>query len=155
MSQHPVHHATFAITRDFEAPVARLWGAFARQDLKDRWFGAHGDAVVITERTFDFRPGGRETAVGHWKTGTVSNFQSTYHDIVEGQRIVYVYDMFVNDWKMSVSLATIEVEARGSGSRLTITEQGAFFGEEGAKHAAGRAQGTAQLMGMLGDSLVD
>ena len=72
MSQHPVHHATFAITRDFEAPAARLWGAFARQDLKDRWFGAHGDAVVITERTFDFRPGGRETAVGHWKTGMVS-----------------------------------------------------------------------------------
>lgn len=155
MSQQSVHHATFTITRDFEAPAARVWGAFAREDVKARWFGAHGDAVVITERIFDFRPGGRETAVGHWKTGMVSNFQATYHDIVEGQRIVYVYDMLVNDWKMSVSLATIEVEARGSGSRLTITEQGAFFGEDAAKNAAGRAQGTTQLMGMLGASLVD
>ena len=150
-----VHHATFTLTRDFDAPAARLWGAFAREDLKSRWFGAHHDAVDIVERSFDFRPGGRERMVGHWKNGRVTDFQCQYHDILDGERIVYVYDMFVNHWKMSVSLATIEVEARGSGSRVTITEQGAFFGEEGAKNAAGREQGTAALLTMLGASLGD
>ena len=154
MTDAPVHHATFTITRDFDAPAERVWGAFASEDLKARWFGAHADAT-IAERVFDFRPGGRERAVGHWKNGTVTDFQCLYHDILDGVRIVYVYDMYVNHWKMSVSLATIEVEARGTGSRLTVTEQGAFFGEDGAKNATGRAQGTAWLMDLLGATLGD
>ena len=66
-----------------------------------------------------------------------------------------MYDMYVSGWKMSVSLATIEVEARGSRTRLTITEQGAFFGEDGAKNAAGREQETALLLDRLGATLND
>ena len=154
MRNATVHHATFTLTRDLDAAPERVWGAFAREDLKARWFGAH-DGVAIMERSFDFRPGGRERAVGHWKNGIVTDFQCQYHDIVDGVRILYVYDMCVSGWKMSVSLATIEVEARGSRTRLTITEQGAFFGEDGPKNAAGREQGTALLLDKLGATLND
>lgn len=153
MSDHQVHHATFVLTRDFEAPAARVWAAFAREDLKSRWFGAQVSDYTVIERTFDFRPGGQERVAGRWNSGMVSDFRCQYHDIVDGVRIVYVYDMLVSGWKMSVSLATIEVEARGAGSRLTITEQGAFFGEDGARNASGREQGTAQLLELLRASL--
>jgi uncharacterized protein YndB with AHSA1/START domain len=147
-----VHHATFTLTRDLDATPARVWGAFAKEDLKARWFGVNVHATIV-ERSFDFRPGGVERAVGHWKSGLVTDFQCRYHDIVEGARILYVYDMFVNGWKMSVSLATIQVEALGSKTRLTITEQGAFFGEDGKKNATGRELGTASLLDTLAESL--
>ncbi len=155
MNDAQVHHSTFTLTRDFQAPAERLWNAFAREDLKARWFGAQIADYTIVERSFDFRPGGRERVVGHWKSGMISDFQCQYHDILDGVRMVYVYDMFVSGWKMSVSLATVEVEARGAGSRLTITEQGAFFGGDGAKHAAGREEGTAKILEGLAASLAD
>ena len=148
------HHATFSITRELAAPPARVYGAFADIELKSRWFGNHPDCT-IAERTFDFRTGGRERAVGHWKGGRISDFQATYFDITDGKRIVYVYDMYVDHWKMSVSLATIEVEPNGTGSKLTVTEQGVFFGPEGEKNAAGRAQGTGWLMDALEKGLAE
>jgi uncharacterized protein YndB with AHSA1/START domain len=155
MSDTRVHHATFTLTRDLDAPAARVWGAFARQDLKARWLGAQHSDVAVFERSMDFRPGGRERVIGNWKSGLVTDFQCHYFDILEGARITYVYEMFVNGWKMSVSLATIQVEARGAATRLTITEQGAFFGDDGAKNAAGREQGTAGLLDILGANLDD
>ena len=149
-----VHHASFTLTRALDATPERVWGAFANEDLKARWFGVNVHATIV-ERCFDFRPGGSERAVGHWKSGMVTDFQCRYHDIVEGARILYVYDMFVNGWKMSVSLATIQVEAVGAKTQLTITEQGAFFGDDGAKHAKGRELGTASLIDTLAESLND
>jgi uncharacterized protein YndB with AHSA1/START domain len=154
MSDTTVHHATFTVVRDLDARPERVWGAFANEELKSRWFGVNVNATIV-ERSFDFRPGGGERAVGHWKGGLVTDFQCRYHDIVEGARILYVYDMFVNGWKMSVSLATIEVEAHGAGTRLTITEQGAFFGDDGAKHAKGRELGTGSLIDTLAETLND
>jgi len=47
-----------------------------------------------------------------------------YFDIVQNRRIVYCYDMYVNDEKVSVSLATIEFEPAGKGTKLVLTEQG-------------------------------
>lgn len=154
MPENTVHHATFTLTRDLDAAPERVWGAFANEDLKARWFGVNVNATLV-ERSFDFRPGGAERAVGHWKSGMVTDFQCRYHDIVEGARILYVYDMFVNGWKMSVSLATIQIEAAGAKTRLTITEQGAFFGDDGGKHAKGRELGTGSLMDALAASLDD
>ncbi len=139
------HHAHFTLVRDIPQPPARVWGAFADHELKKRWFGARSDLYDITEHTFDFRPGGEERQVGRWHSGMTSDFR--------GRRITYVYEMVVNDWKMSVSLATIEIEPHGDGTRLTVTEQGVFFGEDGAKNAAGRKKGTEGILDGIATSL--
>jgi hypothetical protein len=53
--------------------------------------------------------------------------------------------------KISVSLATIEFEKTGAGTRLTVTEQGAFL--DGYDDAGSRERGTAALLDRLEESL--
>jgi uncharacterized protein YndB with AHSA1/START domain len=57
----------------------------------------------------------------------VHSFNARYQDIVPNERIIYSYDMNLDEKRISVSLATIEFEPAGSGTKLTITEQGAFL----------------------------
>ncbi len=52
--------------------------------------------------------------------------------------------------KLSVSLATVELEPVGAGTRLSITEQGAYL--DGLDDGS-RKHGTAFLMDRLGASL--
>jgi len=47
---------------------------------------------------------------GRWKNGVVSTLDAVYHDIVPEARIVYSYAMHLNEAKISVSLATLELE---------------------------------------------
>jgi uncharacterized protein YndB with AHSA1/START domain len=148
-----VHHATFTLERDLPAAPARVFLAFADKDLKARWFRHPSGEQVVVERSFDFRPGGQERLVGAWPGGRTSDFQCRYYDIVPGERITYVYEMFTNGVKLSVSLATIEVHPRGTGTRLRVTEQGAFLREEGPADAASREEGTAALLDALAASL--
>jgi uncharacterized protein YndB with AHSA1/START domain len=71
---------------------------------------------------------------------------STFHVIVPGQRIVSAYDMHHDATLLSVSLATLELEAAGPRTRLRYTEQGAYF--DG--NPASRQRGTALHLDRLG-----
>ena len=86
----------------------------------------------------DFRVGGRERrrAVGRRRHTT---FDAVYHDIVPNERIVYTYEMHLDDRKISVSLATLQIKPAGAGrTKLSVTEQGAFLdGYDDAARANG------------------
>ncbi len=69
------------------------------------------------------------------------------------QRIVYTYDMHLDDARISVSLATVELEPAGAGTRLIFTEQGVFL--DGYDDAGSREHGTRELLDKLGASLRD
>ena len=84
---------------------------------------------------------------GQWHGGPRSRFESTYTDIVVQQRIVFTYDMWVDDQHMSTSLTTIAVEANGDRTSLTYTEQGVHF--DGLDSAEGREQGTRGILDQL------
>ncbi len=99
----------------------------------------------------DFRVGGREHNSGGRKGGPIHSFNAIYQDIVENQRIIYAYDMHIDDRRISVSLATIELKPEGSGTRLTFTEQGAFL--DGYDDPGDRERGTRLLLDALGKSL--
>jgi uncharacterized protein YndB with AHSA1/START domain len=70
---------------------------------------------------------------------------------VPNERIVYVYEMHVGEPRISVSLATIELQARGQGTLLKITEQGVFF--DGYDDGGSREHGTRILMDRLAHSI--
>ena len=99
----------------------------------------------------DVREGGRERAKGRWKSGVVSTFDATYHDVVPHERLVYSYVMHLDDKKISVSLATMELRGEAGGTTLMVTEQGAFL--DGYDDAGSREHGTGYLLDRLGTSL--
>ena len=71
--------------------------------------------------------------------------------IVVDQRIVFSYRMAIGPQPMSASLTTVELTPSGSGTRLTYTEQGAFF--DGVDSAKGREEGTRGLLEALAAEL--
>ncbi|MBI4047713.1 MAG: SRPBCC domain-containing protein, partial [Devosia nanyangense] len=70
-----------------------------------------------------------------------------YQDIVENERIIYTYDMTMNGARISVSLASVELRAEGSGTRLLVTEHGAYL--DGLDNNEQRKEGTIALIGQL------
>lgn len=129
-----ITNATFTIERVLNASPARVFAAYASLEAKSAWFKAPADIETL-DRDFDFRVGGKERFHARWPSGTVSDFQATYHDIVDDERIILVYDMFHNGEKLSVSLLTLELRAEGERTRLIHTEQGSYLvgGDEAVK----------------------
>jgi uncharacterized protein YndB with AHSA1/START domain len=95
---------------------------------------------------FDFRIGGRECfGVGY--QGVTLRYDARYYDIVPGQRIIYSYEMYADNARISVSVATIEFVPAASGTALTWTEQGAYLdGFNGAEASRLRQEGTAEML---------
>ena len=150
MSTRSTGHATFVIERTFEFAPAVVFAAWADAEAKSGWFAGPGDWELL-HRELDFKIGGRERLRGVFPGGHVTEFDSWFHDIIANKRIVYAYDMRLNDIKISVSLATIKFEAAGTGTRLIVTEQGVFL--DGYADAGTHEHGTRGLLEKLGAAL--
>jgi uncharacterized protein YndB with AHSA1/START domain len=146
MTQRSTIHATFVINRNFTFKPELVFAAWASAEAKSHWFaGPTGWTAQVRE--LDFRVGGREQVIGRKANGSLSKFNARYHEIVPNERIVYVYDMGMDDIQTSVSLATIEFKAHKEGTQLVITEQGVFL--DGHDDARGREHGTNILVEQL------
>jgi uncharacterized protein YndB with AHSA1/START domain len=149
MTDRSVIHDTFSIERTYPAAPSRVFTAFASAEAKSAWGEtgelepAQGDAGT---EEFDFRPGGRER-FGIKVEGTTYRYDALYYDIVPDQRIVYSYEMYADDARISVSVATIEFAKSGDGTALTWTEQGAYLdGIDGPQAPALREEGTTEML---------
>ncbi|HEX4057815.1 MAG TPA: SRPBCC domain-containing protein [Galbitalea sp.] len=143
-----VEHATFSLERTYAASKARVFAALANKDQKAKWFG---DPSSPPEQwDFDFREGGREYESSEFE-GARHTFDAVYLDIVEDERVVWSYNLYVNGVKLSSSMTVVELTALEGGTRLTFTETGAFF--DGHEKPELREQGTGWLLDALGKSL--
>ncbi|GAA3339333.1 SRPBCC family protein [Amorphoplanes nipponensis] len=147
-SQRRLARAGFTLTRDYPVPVARVWDSFAREEQKLAWWGA-GDAIEPSEWAFDFRVGGHDVAEGKFHQGPVTRYEATYTDIVEHVRIVTTYDMWLDGVHMSTSVASLEFEPIGAGTRFTHVEHGVFF-DRFAADGPDREHGSRGLLDALG-----
>lgn len=141
-----VAHHSFTLTRDFPVPVAKAFQAFADPVQKAAWFGTD-EGFDTHEQHHDFRVGGRETSEGQWHGGPTSRFEATYTDIIENERIVLTYDMWVDGRHISTSLVAYEFEATASGTRFTHAEHGVHL--DGFDDGSQREQGTGEILNAL------
>ena len=143
-----VTHASFTLERAYPALPARVFAAWADPAVKARWFaGGSGEGNY----QLDFQVGGREVATGGPPGGPVMTFETFYREIVVPERIVYTSTMSSGDEVITISLTTVEFRPADDGTRLVLTEQGAFL--DGKEEPAWRENGTADQLKALADVL--
>lgn len=143
-------HATFVLERTYPVQVEAVWHALSDNAARDQWFGG-GPEFDTCEKSHEFRVGGHAVEEGQWHAGPRSRFLATYTDILEHQRIVFTYDMWVDGRHLSTSVTTMALEPDDPGTRLTYTEQGVHF--DGLASPEGREEGTRGLLDQLGSHL--
>jgi len=150
MSSHArsIKHGSFVIERYYNYDTAALFHAWTDPSAKARWFNGPADKWTEVLREMDVRVGGRERVVGKFADSSESRFEALYFDIVPERRLVYTYDMYWQEKKISVSLASVEFVTQGKdgsrGAKLIVTEQHAFL--DGYEDAGNRERGTQGLM---------
>jgi uncharacterized protein YndB with AHSA1/START domain len=158
LSQPVVSHGSFSIERRYAASPERVWRAHEDSASFRRWF-VEGEGFTVHEWEQDFRVGGRSR--GRFRFGgddQPTYFNETVHlDLVPGARIVNAYVMgretADGPERFSASLATTELVADGTGTKLIYTEQGAFFGDREADGPVIRKQGWETLLDALATEL--
>jgi len=150
MSKQSTVHSTFVIERTMPFTASRIFAAYADGTLKARWFvGPAG--WKQDDRSLDFRVGGTERVSGGPPGGSVHTYVARYHDIVKDQRIVSTYEMYEDDTRMSVSLASVELEPDRKGTRLRYTEHIVYV--DGKDWGDSREVGTRALLDQLEGAL--
>ena len=150
MTERSVTHATFVVDRSYDAPVERVYAAFSDPASKAKWF-VGPDNWDKSDHKLDFKVGGRESVSGGPPGGPIHYYSALLWDIVPNERIVSTYEMHMDEIRISVSLATLELKPQGSGTRLVYTEQGAFL--DGYDDAGQREHGTRGLFDQLEEAL--
>jgi uncharacterized protein YndB with AHSA1/START domain len=146
MSLSTVAHGTFVIERIYNVPVAEAFRAWADPVLKARWFAGSAGALGAGYE-LDFRVGGREVNRGGPPGGPVYTFESEFRDIIPEQRIVYTNEMYADETRISVSVATVQFCNQGATTQLVLTEQGVFL--DGHDTVTQREEGTRSLLDSL------
>jgi uncharacterized protein YndB with AHSA1/START domain len=150
MTERSIEHAGFTIQRRYDAAPERVFAAWADPAAKARWL-AGPEEWEVGPHELDFREGGSEVGSGGPKEGPVHGYRAVYWEVVPNERIVYTYELLIDEVRISVSLVTVELERDGEGTRLTLTEHGAFF--DGLEDPDLRRDGTGSLLEALAREL--
>lgn len=124
-------HSTFVLERHIPAPPAKVWTAFADEDVKRRWF-AEGEQHEVEEFASELKPGADQRLRYRFREDTpfaglaITN-EDKVLEIVPEQRIIASSRMTFGDNIISVALVTTELQPEGDGTNVTLTFQGAFL----------------------------
>jgi uncharacterized protein YndB with AHSA1/START domain len=150
MTDRSVTHATFVLEHAYPAPPARVFDAWADPAVKTRWFTGAPDPAAAPMK-LDFRVGGTEQTVSRTDGGSVVVYEGLFRDIVPGERIVVANWIDVDGQRISVSQFTAEFHAESNGTRLVVTEQGAYL--DGHDSPDSRAIGIRAQLQALAEEL--
>lgn len=150
-------HGSFVIERRYQAAPQRVFAAWSDPAAKRVWFAA-GERREIESYELDFREGGTETSKfrflkGEETFGETTSFgnHTVFNEIAPNERIIFTYSMDRNGARFSVSLASVELKPADNGTRLILTEHGAFF--DGADGIKMREAGWRELLQKLDEHL--
>ncbi|MGH8962255.1 MAG: SRPBCC family protein [Jatrophihabitantaceae bacterium] len=151
MTETSVQHDTFVLQRTYPATPARVFAAWSDPKAKAVWFTGSDD-FDASEYELDFRVGGREFTRGTVPGGTSTYvYEARIEDIVPDARIIYSYYMLMDGKRISVSVTTVQLKAVDDGTRLTLTEHGAYL--DGLDKPEFRQEGVGEQLTALGELL--
>jgi uncharacterized protein YndB with AHSA1/START domain len=148
MVERSIAHGSFTVTREYAHPPAKVFRHWADPTLKRKWYG--GPDQDDSRRVFEFRIGGRENNFGRVGDRRFA-LEAVYYDIVPENRIIYAYDVRINDVLTSLSLAAVEFRSTQAGTQVAVTEHGAFL--DGHDNASERQGGSEWVLDRLGEIL--
>jgi uncharacterized protein YndB with AHSA1/START domain/DNA-binding transcriptional ArsR family regulator len=147
MTDRSVLVSSFAVERKYPVGPDQVFAAWADPRTKARWFaGANAE-----QHELDFRPGGVEVTRGSNAEGKPLTFESRYHDIVPGERIVYSSALSVEQNPVTISVTTVQFQPAGTGTVLVLTEQDTYL--DGHEQPEWRQSGTNGWLTALGEEL--
>ena len=137
------------ITREFDAPPAKVFRAHTDPDLVAQWLGPRSHEMRIDH--FDCRTGGSYRYV-HISDGNEFAFNGCFHQVRPAELIIQTFEF--EGMPDGVALERLELEDLGNGrTRLTATSLVESFEARDAFVASGMEEGIVQSYERLDDLL--
>jgi uncharacterized protein YndB with AHSA1/START domain len=146
MSDRNVIHDTVVVRRRYDAAVERVYRAWTDSALLQRWYVPGDERWTAKMHAHDFRVGGtKRITFGPPEETFVEDCH--YVDIVPNRRICYAMVIARGDVRITVSMVTVELTARGAACEVRVTDQVAIL--DGRETAEDRERGWGETLDKL------
>jgi len=139
------------LTREFDAPPARVFRAHTDPALVIQWLGPR--RLTMRIETYDARSGGSYRYLHNDDDGTEYAFHGVFHEVRQDERIVQTFTY--EGYPDGVSLETATFEDLGGRTRLRITSVVDSLEARNAIIASGMESGVRDGYERLDDLLSD
>ncbi|MGF1610927.1 MAG: SRPBCC family protein [Kiloniellales bacterium] len=126
MIDNSTSHGTVVVERTIDAPVARVYAAFADPKARASW-GTPSDTVIFIYDETDFRVGGRDVARCGDREDPRYRVEARYIDIVDKRRVVWTEIIHELHERLAANITTLELVPEGQRTRLKVTVQVTSF----------------------------
>ena len=127
MTNTQTHHETIVFERHFEAPVDRVFAAFADPGARIIW-GVTSDTAVLIYNAANFTVGGVDSFRCGSRTDPKYHGETRYIKITPGVCIVSTETVDADGDRLSASLNTLQLIINGATTKVSLTIQLVAFG---------------------------
>ena len=123
MTEIKASHHTIVVERTYNANCARVFAAWCDPQALKRWYVPGDETWTSQILTHDFRIGGRKHLVFGPGGGPQYYEDCRYEDIVDQRRICFSMTVAREDERITTSMVTVELTARGARTEAKVTDQ--------------------------------
>lgn len=150
MSDVTTTHGTVKMTRTYHAVAGRVFAAWSQTPTLARWYVPGDGTWDLHVAEHDFRVGGRKHLIFGPKGGPRYSEDCRYEDIVPGRRICFSMTIAGDKGRLTTSMVTVELVAKGAHTDLILTDQVAILdGSDGPTGIREREKGWSETIGKL------
>jgi uncharacterized protein YndB with AHSA1/START domain len=146
MEERSVAHDTIVVRRTYDASAERVYRAWTDRAELERWYVPGDERWTAKMLQHDFRVGGGK----RFRFGPPDEVfleDCHYVDIVPEHRICYAMTISRGDTRITVSMVTVELVARGQRCDVRVTDQLVIL--DGGDTAKDRERGWGETLDKL------
>lgn len=143
----PMTPLSLTFNRIFDAPPEKLYDAFTRQEVVQRWFGPEG--FTIPHADIDVRTGGKYRCEMHSPAGAAYVLIGEFRELVPHEKIAFTWTWLANGEHGPETLVTVLFADRGGRTELTLEHTGFATADARDSHQGGWTSSLESLTHML------